>query len=127
MATHLQVPTKADPFQATLAPSAPTTFVGANGSGKAWLAVWIEKQVGAKAHRIAAHRSLAREPDVTRVSGGGWAPRIVTEPRNHQFSNKNPSGFYPEEVARRSEIKGRPCRQTVCACNTTRERIGTRL
>ncbi len=55
-------------FQLTLAAGQTTIIVGANGSGKTRLAVWIEQQLGADAHRIAAHRALALNPGVPKIS-----------------------------------------------------------
>ena len=55
-------------FQLTLAAGQTTIVVGANGSGKTRLAVWIEEQLGADAHRIAAHRALALDPGVPKIS-----------------------------------------------------------
>ena len=43
-------------------------FVGANGGGKTRLAVTIENFLGDKAHRISAHRALALNPDVAKLS-----------------------------------------------------------
>ncbi len=45
-----------------------TFFVGANGSGKTRLAAFAEDRLGAKAHRIAAHRSLSLNALVTKTS-----------------------------------------------------------
>ena len=55
-------------FQLTLAAGQTTIIVGANGSGKTRLAVGIEQQLGADAHRIAAHRALALDPGVPKIS-----------------------------------------------------------
>lgn len=46
-----------------------TLFVGANGSGKTRLAVFIEESVGEKAHRISAHRALKLNPAVPKIRG----------------------------------------------------------
>ena len=43
-------------------------FVGANGGGKTRLAVTIETLLGEKAHRISAHRALALNPGVAKIS-----------------------------------------------------------
>ena len=43
-------------------------FVGANGSGKTRLAVQIEQDLQLQAHRISAHRALALNPDVEKIS-----------------------------------------------------------
>jgi len=42
-------------------------FVGANGSGKTRLAVFIEDEVGEEAHRISAHRALTLNPAVPKL------------------------------------------------------------
>jgi energy-coupling factor transporter ATP-binding protein EcfA2 len=55
-------------FQLTLAAGKTTIIVGANGSGKTRLAVWIEQQLGGDAHRIAAHRALTLDPGVPKIS-----------------------------------------------------------
>ncbi len=47
-----------------------TFFVGANGSGKTRLAVKAESDLGEKAHRISAHRSLSLNPSVEKISEG---------------------------------------------------------
>lgn len=44
-----------------------TIIVGANGTGKTRLAVYIEEQLGEKAHRISAHRALNLNPDVDKI------------------------------------------------------------
>jgi len=46
-----------------------TVFVGANGSGKTRLAVYIEETVGEHAHRISAHRALNLNPAVPKIRG----------------------------------------------------------
>lgn len=43
-------------------------FVGANGGGKTRLAVKIEEIFGALVHRISAHRSLAMDPAIEKIS-----------------------------------------------------------
>lgn len=44
-----------------------TIIAGANGTGKTRLAVYIEEQLGEKAHRISAHRALNLNPDVDKI------------------------------------------------------------
>lgn len=44
-----------------------TIIIGANGTGKTRLAVYIEEQLGEKAHRISAHRSLNLNPDIDKI------------------------------------------------------------
>lgn len=43
-------------------------IIGANGSGKTRLAVYLEEQLGEKAHRIAAHRALSLNPNIEKIS-----------------------------------------------------------
>lgn len=42
-------------------------FVGANGGGKTRLAVLIEQVMGARSHRISAHRALTLNPGVAKI------------------------------------------------------------
>lgn len=44
-------------------------FVGANGGGKTRLAVNIEQSIGAKSHRISAHRALALNSTIQKING----------------------------------------------------------
>lgn len=50
-------------------PGSSVIFVGANGSGKTRLAVFVEETVGERAHRISAHRALALNPAVPKIRG----------------------------------------------------------
>ena len=45
-------------------------FVGVNGPGKTRLAVFIERELGEKAHRISTHRALNLNPDVPKIREG---------------------------------------------------------
>ena len=67
MAIDVSVPTQAEPFELTIDLGISVVFVGANGSGKTRLAVRIEQECGISGHRISAHRSLALNPQVTRI------------------------------------------------------------
>ena len=51
----------------TLRAGKTTIIIGANGSGKTRLAVYLEEQLGEKAHRIAAHRALSLNPNVDKI------------------------------------------------------------
>jgi ABC-type uncharacterized transport system ATPase subunit len=62
----IPAPTGALPISIEVGASA--IFVGANGGGKTRLAVLIESNVGAQAHRISAHRALTLNPDVAKIS-----------------------------------------------------------
>lgn len=44
-----------------------TIIIGANGSGKTRLAVYLEETLSEKAHRIAAHRALTLNPDINKI------------------------------------------------------------
>lgn len=43
-------------------------IIGANGSGKTRLAVYLEEKLGEKAHRIAAHRVLTLKSDLEKIT-----------------------------------------------------------
>jgi AAA domain, putative AbiEii toxin, Type IV TA system/Protein of unknown function (DUF4435) len=65
MAT-IQIPTPSGSLAVELKPGTTTVFVGANGSGKTRLGVLIDRQASpiTEVHRVAAHRSLALNPNV---------------------------------------------------------------
>lgn len=69
MTFNFTIPTTTT-FDTTFAvePGSTLFFVGANGGGKTRLAVEIERQLGGKAHRIAAHRALTLNPGVAKIS-----------------------------------------------------------
>ena len=54
-------------LELTLETGKTTIIIGANGSGKTRLAVYLEEQLGEKAHRIAAHRALNLNPNVDKI------------------------------------------------------------
>lgn len=68
MSFTFQIPAEQGPITVILEPGAGAVFVGANGAGKTRLAVEIEKSLGANAHRIGAHRALALNPEVPKIS-----------------------------------------------------------
>jgi ABC-type branched-subunit amino acid transport system ATPase component len=68
VAFTFQIPTVQGTTIVKLEPGAGAVFVGANGAGKTRLAVEIEKSLGEKAHRIGAHRALALNPEVPKIS-----------------------------------------------------------
>jgi AAA domain, putative AbiEii toxin, Type IV TA system len=68
MPFELQIPTSDGLTPITLTEGASTHFVGANGSGKTRLAVYIENMLGDKAHRISAHRALNLNPGVAKIN-----------------------------------------------------------
>ena len=55
-------------LELTLETGKTTIIIGANGSGKTRLAVYLEEQLGEKAHRIAAHRALSLNPNIEKIS-----------------------------------------------------------
>lgn len=57
-----------EPVAIELTSGSSTLFVGANGSGKTRLATEAERQLGERAHRISAHRSLSLNPGVAKIS-----------------------------------------------------------
>jgi ABC-type glutathione transport system ATPase component len=57
-----------EPLNVTLESGETVVMVGANGSGKTRLATYLESSVGLTGHRIAAHRALALNPDVPKIS-----------------------------------------------------------
>ena len=54
-----------------------TIIIGANGSGKTRLAVYLEDQLGEKAHRIAAHRALNLNPNIEKIPEAKAKQRLV--------------------------------------------------
>jgi energy-coupling factor transporter ATP-binding protein EcfA2 len=68
MTFDFSVPTPAGPRAFQVEPGTSLLFVGANGGGKTRLAVSIENDLGERAHRISAHRTLSLDPSVAKVS-----------------------------------------------------------
>ena len=68
MSFPFSIPTNQENRDFELAPGQSLIFVGANGGGKTRLAVHIEQAMGFQAHRISAHRALALNPDVAKIS-----------------------------------------------------------
>jgi len=62
------VPTPSGPIEFQVEPGTSLLFVGANGGGKTRLAVTIERELGASAHRISAHRVLTLNPAVPKIN-----------------------------------------------------------
>lgn len=67
MPFNLSIPTHSDTVVITIEQGASAVFVGANGSGKTRLAVYIETAIGERVHRISAHRALALNPGVPKI------------------------------------------------------------
>lgn len=69
MSFNISVPTASGNQEITIKPGSSVVFVGANGTGKTRLAVYLEQNKAETAHRISAHRALTLNPNVTKVSG----------------------------------------------------------
>ena len=69
MAFIFEIPAAEDPTTIAAEPGSSLIFVGANGSGKTRLAVFIEEKVGEAAHRISAHRALNLNAAVPKIRG----------------------------------------------------------
>jgi hypothetical protein len=65
---QFKIPMQAGPKTVDVKSGTSAIFVGANGGGKTRLAVLIEKDMGDKAHRISAHRALALNPGVPKIT-----------------------------------------------------------
>jgi energy-coupling factor transporter ATP-binding protein EcfA2 len=83
MPFNLAIPTRSDPVTINLEPGTTAVFVGANGSGKSRLAIYIEDAVGENAHRISAHRALTLNPGVPKINESGALKGL-------RFGNANP-------------------------------------
>lgn len=68
MTFSFAVPTPSGLMEFQLEPGTSLLFVGANGGGKTRLAVKIEEDLGLSAHRISAHRALALNSSVPKIS-----------------------------------------------------------
>jgi ATPase subunit of ABC transporter with duplicated ATPase domains len=68
MPFKFSIPTSDGPLNIEVEPGSSIIFVGANGGGKTRLAVAVEESLGESAHRISAHRALALNPGVSKVS-----------------------------------------------------------
>lgn len=69
MTFSFQIPDGVRQTSIVIEPGSSVIFVGANGSGKTRLAVFIEDTVGERAHRISAHRALKLNPAVPKIRG----------------------------------------------------------
>jgi ABC-type dipeptide/oligopeptide/nickel transport system ATPase subunit len=69
MTFNFQIPGSSQQTSIAIEPGSSVVFVGANGSGKTRLAVFIENSVGEGAHRISAHRALTLNPAVPKIRG----------------------------------------------------------
>lgn len=82
-------------------PGSSAIFVGANGSGKTRLAVFIEEVMGETAHRISAHRALKLNPAVPKIRGAealrklryGWEHESasIANRASHRWPDSKPA------------------------------------
>ena len=87
----------------TLRAGKTTIIIGANGSGKTRLAVYLEEQLGEKAHRIAAHRALSLNPNVDKIPeakarqylsyGISMNGISITDRKYYRWDNKAPTSL----------------------------------
>lgn len=68
MTFNFSIPTDTRELNITVNPGSSIVIVGANGGGKTRLAVHIENVLQLNAHRISAHRALALNPSVAKIS-----------------------------------------------------------
>lgn len=68
MTFQFNVPAHDEPTAISIEPGTSVTFVGANGSGKTRLALFIEQTGRERVHRISAHRALGLNPAVPKIS-----------------------------------------------------------
>lgn len=68
MTFNFSIPTSSGQFNIAVNPGTSIVIVGANGGGKTRLAVHIENVLQQSAHRISAHRALALNPSVAKIS-----------------------------------------------------------
>ena len=68
MTTEFNIKTPQGELKLAVAPGETLYFVGANGAGKSRLAAAIEEQLGERVHRVAAHRALALDLKVPKIS-----------------------------------------------------------
>jgi hypothetical protein len=68
MTFNFSIPTATEPLNIAVNPGSSIVIVGANGGGKTRLAVHVENSLQISAHRISAHRALALNPSVAKIS-----------------------------------------------------------
>ncbi|MDM9653921.1 AAA family ATPase [Pseudomonas wenzhouensis] len=101
MTFNFQIPGPEQQTPIAIEPGSSMVFVGANGSGKTRLAVYIEESVGEGAHRISAHRALSLNPAVPKIRGAealrklryGWEHEQATiaHRTGHRWANSKPA------------------------------------
>ncbi|WP_304106526.1 AAA family ATPase [Haemophilus parahaemolyticus] len=104
MMCNVNIPRKDNSnLELTLEAGKTTIIIGANGSGKTRLAVFLEEQLGEKAHRIAAHRALNLNPDVNKIPeskakkaliyGATWDTVSISTRKSERWGNKAPTSL----------------------------------
>jgi len=68
MTFQITLPTISGPFQISIEAGSSAVIVGANGSGKMRLAVFVENGLSLSAHRISAHRALTLNTALPKIS-----------------------------------------------------------
>lgn len=101
MAFIFQIPAAEGPTTIAAEPGSSLIFVGANGSGKTRLAVFIEETVGEAAHRISAHRALNLNAAVPKIRGSNALRKLrfghedegatVAWRNSHRWPNSKPA------------------------------------
>lgn len=101
MTFNFNIPGPAGETPIAIEPGSSAIFVGANGSGKTRLAVFIEETMGETAHRISAHRALMLNPAVPKIRGAealrklryGWehVNSTIANRFNHRWTDSKPA------------------------------------
>jgi hypothetical protein len=115
-------------------PGSSVIFVGANGSGKTRLAVFIEEQMGEMAHRISAHRALTLNPAVPKIRGAEALRKLrfgyegegasIAYRSGHRWANSKPAVAMLNDFD--SLIQALFADQAVTTLDThTKHRLGT--
>jgi ABC-type molybdenum transport system ATPase subunit/photorepair protein PhrA len=87
-----QIPNSDQLTPIAIEPGSSVVFVGANGSGKTRLAVFIEDAAGSDAHRISAHRALKLNPAVPKIRGAEALRKLRFGWEHESASINNRSG-----------------------------------
>ena len=95
----VELPTELENEKIVLPKGSTTIIVGANGTGKTRLAVYVEEQLKEKAHRISAHRALKLNPNVNKIPeksaktylsyGQNWDGIDVSNRKNYRWDNNS--------------------------------------
>lgn len=101
MTFTFQIPGPGHRTPIAIEPGSSMVFVGANGSGKTRLAVFVEDAAGEGAHRISAHRALMLNPAVPKIRGAEALRKLryglsdeqatVRHRNGHRWGNSEPA------------------------------------